>query len=380
MIKRRNGTIGVVIDYTFNTSIGGKVRDMKRIVLNLVVLVAVLALAACGGGQNQTTGSSSQNNASATQNESEAQPDGEALEKTKLVVGSSVFSLGYLPLYVADAKGYFKDEGLDVEVQYFNSGTQAFQAQVAGAMDIGAQSPNQAIDAWLANQNIKAFWSTSNYPAYEWWAAKEISSLEEAKSRNLKVGISQIGALSHLISVYALQKSGFDIEKNVDFVGVGGSSARMAALESGQVDLIPASPPENLILAKAGYNKLVELKSILDEFEWDLYIADDDFLNNNPNTIRAFLRANVTATKFIQSNPEEAAQIYADLVGYKPEQIPDVVEAVKELADYFPVDGHFAEEGIDVMLGFYKDSGDIDEIPDHSEFINYRYVEEFKEQ
>src|SRR5690606_37813984 len=114
---------------------------------------------------------------------------------------------------------------------------------------------------------------------------------EDARNRNIKVGISQAGSLSHLISVYALQNSGFDIEGKVSFVAVGGSSARMAAVESGQVDLVPASPPENFLLAKANYSKLIELKNILAEFEWDLYMADDDFLKDNPNTVRAFLRA-----------------------------------------------------------------------------------------
>lgn len=363
--------------------VGGSTLSRKHWFIGMIV-VLILAVSACGGRNAAPSGGSSQQTGSSQaepepqQQESEQQEEG-ALEKTSLVVGSTVRDIGMLPLYVADQQGFFTEEGLDVTVQYFDGSRPAAQALAAGAIDIGSGGYTEALDAYVAKQPVIAFWGLANYPIYEWWSAPEIKTLDDIRERGrVKVAISSIGALSHLISIYAFQKAGIDPEQHVDFLALGGPGSRLAALQSGQVDIIPATPPGNYILAEDGYNQLIRLKDLMEEFQYEVHYAPIEFLENNPNTVRAFLRAISKATDSIRQDPEAAAKILQDVVGYTPEQLEDTIRGVKEMADYFPADGHFAEEGVEVLLQFYKESGDLDEIPDHSEVLYYKFTNEFQ--
>ena len=354
---------------------------MRKSLILLVLVFGLLALAACGNSNTSSSnqGSSQNQDSGQQQGSGEGQQESAQLERTSLTVGSSVRDIGMLPLYVADQKGFFKEQGLDVTVQYFDSGSQHAQALAAGAIDIGSGGFTEPMDAYVARRPIKAFWGLTNYPVYEWWASPDLKTLDDIKQKGkINVAVSRIGSLSHLISVYAFEGAGIDTDQYVNFVGLGGPGSRLAGLQSGQVDVIPATPPGNFILEEQGYNLLISLQDIIEEFQYEVHYASTDLLDNNPNTITAFLKGISKATDFIRENPEESADILSEVVGYKPEELPDVIKAVEVMGPYFPADGHFALEGVDVLLQFYKETGEFEEIPEHSELIDFSFTEKFQ--
>src|SRR5271163_880021 len=58
------------------------------------------------------------------------------LEKTDVAIGTASLGLTYLPLTIADHKGYFKDEGLNVEISAFSGGSKALEALMGGSLDV----------------------------------------------------------------------------------------------------------------------------------------------------------------------------------------------------------------------------------------------------
>ena len=81
----------------------------------------------------------------------------QALEKPKITIGVGGKSLFYyLPLTIALQKGYFKSEGLDVEVQDFPGGARALQALLGGSVDVVSGAFEHTITQQAKGQNIEA--------------------------------------------------------------------------------------------------------------------------------------------------------------------------------------------------------------------------------
>lgn len=299
-------------------------------------------------------------------------------EKTSLSIGTSVRDIGFLNVYVADAKGFFKDEGLTVKVLYFRGSGEAVPALAGGVVDLLADSFTTAIDAYVAGQPIKAIWSLSNTPVYQIYARKEIKTVQELRGK--KIAVSGIGALSHLITIYMLQRAGMpDADKAVQYLAVGGPTDRVAALRAGRVDAIPSTIPGSYLLEEEGFTKLLDLRNLIKEFEYEVFTAKNDFIKANPNTIRAVLRAVIRAGYFIRRNPVEAADILNKVINFSGAQRGLTVRAVSEVLADFPVDGHFAEGSVDVFLNFYKARGDLKTVPRHEAIIDYQFIRDVQE-
>ncbi len=302
-----------------------------------------------------------------------------AREKTNLTVGTSVRDIGFLNVYVADAKGFFKDEGLDVRLVYFRGSGEAVPALAGGAVDLLADSFTTAIDAYVAGQPLRAIWSVSNIPVYQIYSRPEIKTVQDLRGK--KVAVSGIGALSHLIAIYMLEKAGLgaDAEKAIQYLAVGGPPDRLAALRAGRVDAIPATLPGTYLLEDEGFRKLVDLRSLVKEFEYEALTAKNDFVTANPNTIRAVARALARGGYFIQRSPVESADILNKVINFPGAQRGLTVRAVSEVLTDFPLDGHFAEGSVDLFLNFYKDRGQLKTVPRHAEIIDYQFVREFQQ-
>src|SRR5215471_7771400 len=80
------------------------------------------------------------------------------IEKKQITIGLSVTTATYLPLYLADEAGFFKDEGVDVNIVAFKGGTDLVRGMVAGAVDIGVGALSEALVGVSTGQGIKVFY------------------------------------------------------------------------------------------------------------------------------------------------------------------------------------------------------------------------------
>lgn len=305
------------------------------------------------------------------------QAGAQAPEKATVTVGTSVRDIGFLSIYVANAKGLWKREGLDVKLVIFRGGVDAFQAAAGGAVDVMASSVTEPIDAYISRHPIKAFWSVSNVPIYELWSRAEIKSPAQLKAKRGKVAVSGIGALSHTIAAFMLEKVGLT-DRDIEFLAVGGPGERLAALRAGRVDAIPATPPGHLLLEEEGFNRLLRLRDVVKDFQYEVYYGREAFIRSHPNTLNAVIRGTIRGIQAMKANPEEAAEILMKVINFPAAKRSLAVAAVKEVVNDFPEDGRFAEEGIDIFLNFYRKKGELKEIPKHEAFIDYSFTRAFQ--
>lgn len=283
----------------------------------------------------------------------------DALEKTKVSIavgGKSSFY--YLPLTLADRLGYFKDEGLSIEINDFAGGAKALQAVVGGSADVVSGAYEHIIDMQTKNQAFKAVVLQGRYPdvAIGISKTKFASYKSPADMKGLTVGVTAPGSSTHIILAHFLVQNGLK-PSDVSIVGVGATAGAVAALRAGKIDAISNIDPAITMLESTGDIKVVAdarttagSKALFGgPVPAGCLYAPTEFIEKNPKTVQAMTTAMVRALKWLQTaTPEQVAStVPADyLVGDKPLYIA-TFQKVRE--SYSP-DGMVPEEGAKTAL------------------------------
>src|SRR3989442_7701159 len=121
-----------------------------------------------------------------------------------------------VPYEVARSAGYFKNQGLDVQLVYTRGGNAAMQALVGGAVDYAATALDVALQAYAnVGADVRRFAVTGRLPLFALLAAprtaSQIRSIKDLEGKT--VGISALGNADHALTLYLLQQAGADARK-----------------------------------------------------------------------------------------------------------------------------------------------------------------------
>ncbi|HEX4781810.1 MAG TPA: ABC transporter substrate-binding protein [Usitatibacter sp.] len=236
---------------------------------------------------------------------------------TIAVGGKNLFY--YLPLTVAERKGYFKDEGLDVEIPDFAGGAKALQALVGGSADMVSGAYEHTINMLAKKQPIKAVVLQAKYSSIVLLVSKERAAKYKGPSdlKGLKVGVTAPGSSTNMFANNILAKGGLK-PTDISVVGVGTGAGAFAAMDKGEIDALSNLDPVVTQLESTG--KFVPVadtrteKGMKDIYGGDymasvIYITDE-FIKKNPNTVQAVVNAMVRADKWIaKATPQEIVDL-----------------------------------------------------------------------
>jgi NitT/TauT family transport system substrate-binding protein len=176
------------------------------------------------------------------------------LEKPQVSIavgGKSQFY--YLPLTIAERLGYFKDEGLEVEISDFDGGSKALQAVVGGSADVVAGAWENTIDQQPKGLRLQGFVLLGRYPAISVGIAKaKAASYQSPKDlKGMKIGVTAPGSSTNRVILHLLAKDGLKGD-DVAIIGVGTSSGAIAAMRSGSLDAMSNVDPIMTMLESSG--------------------------------------------------------------------------------------------------------------------------------
>src|SRR5687768_5238853 len=240
----------------------------------------------------------------------------QALEKRKITIavgGKSLFY--YLPLTVAERKGYFKDEGLEVEIPGFPGGARALQALVGGSADMVSGAYEHTINMVAKKQPIKAVVLQAKYSSIVLVLPKDkAAKYKSARDlKGLKVGVTAPGSSTNMFVNNLLAKDGLK-PTDVSIVGVGAGSGAVAAMEKGEIDAISNLDPVITQLESTGKFVAVAdsrtekgMKEIYGgDYHASVIYVTDEFVKKNPNTVQAVVNAMVRANRWIaKATPQQ---------------------------------------------------------------------------
>ena len=245
------------------------------------------------------------------------------LEKIRLTLAvDGEAALYHLPLTIADQLGYFKAEGLEVDISDLVGGARSPQAMPGSTADVFAGAFENTINAQAKGQMLQSFVlqgrapqialgvSTHNMPGY-----RMVADL-----RGKRIGVTALGAPSHMVANVVLARAGVG-PGEVQFVGIGSAGGALWALRSGHIDAICNTDPVMGMLEQKSDVRIVSdtrtLRGALDVFGGAMpascVYAPLEFVRKNPNTVQALTNAIVHALKWLQTaGPSDIVKIVPD--------------------------------------------------------------------
>ena len=233
------------------------------------------------------------------------------LEKTKIAMsvdGKAAFY--YLPLTISEQLGYFKTEGLDVEISDFAGGARALQAVVGGSADVYSGAFEHTINLQAKNQMFRAFVLQGRAPQIAFGiSTKTMPNYKTiADLKGKKIGVSAPGSSTNMMANLVLLRGGLHAN-DVSFIGVGTAAGALTALRSGQIDAMSNTDPVMTMLEQKGDVKIISdtrtLKGTVEVFGGAMpaacLYAPQDFIQKNPNTCQALANAIVHGLKWLQT-------------------------------------------------------------------------------
>ena len=233
------------------------------------------------------------------------------LEKTKIMMaidGRTV--LYYLPLTIAEQLGYFRAEGLDLQIVEAGSAAAALQAVISGAADVCSGAYEQTLNLQSKNHMFQSFVMQGRAPQIAFGVStKTMPGYKLASElKGKKIAVSALGSPSHLVASRVLLQRGVKPDE-VSFVSVGMGIAALQALHTGQVDAMCNIEPLITMMELKGEIKVISdtrtLKGTAAVFGGPMpaacLYAATDFVRKNPNTCQAMTNAIVHSLKWLQT-------------------------------------------------------------------------------
>lgn len=219
-----------------------------------------------------------------------------AQAQTKATVAHAGTQLMRLPLYIAIQNGYFKQEGLDLEIVEIRSGSDGMKMLAGNAVNFAT---GQLIDAVNLNkQGIQTVGVTmltqrlTNSIVVRKAVASKYRSMKDLKGANL--GVTGVGSGTWQFAVFAGTLEGLKAD-DFNFIAAGTGAGVIGAMKAGRIDAMSYSDPENLQMVKDGDAEF--LIDMADEAT-HLRILGDSYLNNQIMVLASYAKAN---PKVVQS-------------------------------------------------------------------------------
>jgi NitT/TauT family transport system substrate-binding protein len=294
-------------------------------------------------------------------------PAARAKDLTKVTLVQSSQSMNFVPIYIAQTEGYFKEEGLDVTVVLAGGGPKAMTALIGGG---GQFSASVLLDGIMAHRrgltDVKALATLSYFlapMAVRADVAKQhgITLATPLKQRveamkGLKMGITTPGASSDLVLRYLLVSQGLRPDRFLDIVPVGGVSTTMAALEAKSIDGCSCVPPVDVMANLQGLTvSVIDQAKDMPELTGVTYGTLYGLASYNkahPEVAAAMARAITRATVLIGRNPEAAKQ--ATRPFFKQTDEATWNASWSTYSPNFPKDPEISQHGFEQELAFEK--------------------------
>ena len=194
-------------------------------------------------------------------------------------------------------KGYYRDEGLDVEL-ILMSAPIASRALLSGDVEV-ATVGGAGLPPVLSGAPLRFIFTTYNRPMFWLFGKAEIRSVKELKGK--RVGVSGIGSGPDSLLREALRRNALE-GRDVAILSLGVMPTIYSGLQSGLVDAAMLSPPFTFRAEEDGFRELIAFpKQDLVEMQGSILVKES-FLQSDPATLEKFIRATYKGFLYIKQN------------------------------------------------------------------------------
>jgi NitT/TauT family transport system substrate-binding protein len=280
------------------------------------------------------------------------------LTKVRYGVGTNPLTITTAGVYFGIDNGFFKDEGLEVEVAGYVGGGTTMRALLSRDIDIASTTADSVFAAHQNGAPIKVVLGNVVKILDEILAVTSVPSLSDLGGK--RWAISAPNSQSHGFAKIVLQKNGVD-PGDVEFVAIGSPADRVKSLLAGRADATTmVTFDQKEVLAAIDRGEIRVLGSIagtVPELANQYDITRDDLVRDQPEMLTRFVRAEMKGMRWMAQNIDKAADI---IVAHVPSSAKeDVVRGLNEMVklDAWGLDGGFTLDSIDKAQAIYQQLG-----------------------
>jgi NitT/TauT family transport system substrate-binding protein len=227
----------------------------------------------------------------------------------KLIIAYSSISGNMAPLWITHERGFFRKNGLDVQIVFIESGSTAVQSLTNKEVAFAQMAGAGVLQSRLRGSDVVMIAGFLNTLDYQLMVEKSITRPEQLKGKSMAV--SRFGSSSDFATRYALEKFGLVPQKDVSIMEIGSQPARFAALESGKIQAAMIAVPLTVRAKALGFQVLADLQMLGLEYQHTGLATTQALIKSRPDLVRNVMKAYVEGIHYYKTNRPESIAILA---------------------------------------------------------------------
>jgi ABC-type nitrate/sulfonate/bicarbonate transport system substrate-binding protein len=298
-----------------------------------------------------------------------------ARAQMKARVAWTSFASNMSGTWVAQEEGFFKKNGLEVELIHIPSTSRAIQVMLAGEIHYSYMDGRNSVTAALKGADVVILAGVANRLVFSFMARPEIKSFSDLKGK--KIGITRLGSSTHSVTLWVANKFGLKPEEYqllqlVDVPNI------FTAITAGQIHAGALSPPTNFRARKAGLRELIDLSKDGPEYVSVAIGSTRSFVKANEEMTRRFVRAYSEGVLFLKAN--KTAGIRA-IRKYARINDPEILEATYgEARSYIETTPYVTRKGLETIIGELAPTEPKAKTSKPDDFVDTRFVSQLERE
>ncbi len=292
---------------------------------------------------------------------------------TKVKVAEVTHSVFYAPQYVALEKGFFKDEGLDIELTLTSGADNVMAAVLSGDANIGLSGSEATIYVYNKGEKdyIKTFAQLTQKDGSFLISRKNIKNFTVNDLKGKYVIGGRQGGMPEMTLEYILKEKNIDPKKDLTIDTSIQFASMAGAFIGGTGDFVALFEPLATQVVNEGYGyKVAQLGTLTDNVPYTAYNARTSYISNNKDTIEKFTKAVQRGLDFVNNN--DSSTIAKTIMNQFPDSsyndIKNAVESYKK-NNTWPKETTFTKESFDHLQDIVIKAGFLDKKVSYKDLI-----------
>jgi sulfonate transport system substrate-binding protein len=223
------------------------------------------------------------------------------------------------PTLVALEKGYFKAEGVAAEFQPFRGGPDLVKAVLANQVQIGISGSTDVPVFRAGGAPVRFVATTVDGNHFTFNVAPSLGQVTDLKGK--AIGVTRVGATTWIFAVMLARQHGWDPERDVKILGLGGLDAQLAALARGEIHAFVWGDGGAVTELQGKSKVLLRLDTVTPKWISQSCYCTDEYIRTGKEALGKALRALFRGTRFLRESPQEAFAIAAKTLKWPEEAV-----------------------------------------------------------
>jgi NitT/TauT family transport system substrate-binding protein len=223
------------------------------------------------------------------------------------------------PILVALDRGFFKAQGVSAEFQPFQGGPTLLKAVLAKQIDIGATGATDV--PVFRSQGVAVRYIASQVDGNHFTLNVAPTTAKVGDLKGKSIGVTGPGSTTWISAVLLARQQGWDPERDVKIVPLGGLDAQLAALARGETQAFVWGDGGAVTELALKSKVLLSFNTVMPKWISQAYYATDETIAGSKDTLARALKALFQGVRFIQESPKEAYPIVAKTLKWSEEAL-----------------------------------------------------------